>query len=239
MRSGSNPADDIPAYHPSAPLKVSGPAADSLWQATYRRTLPLSVAGALLPAGNQNQQRDLPASRWCHVRPARWANTSLHSCYETAHSTECSHCAKEGFLRLPADEAGQDSRGDSRRHQSATNTRASIWRSSRRAANRNWRRMETAARSQLARYFPKSGRHGFDGSIAAKESCRGVGTRNTPAKTSCRLQSATCSLLIKLPSSTALPMGLSGRHTVGWRLRLGPCCNREIIGLVFGASCLF
>src|ERR1035437_2851181 len=45
------------------------PAADSLRQATYWRTLSLSVAGARLSAGDQDQQRYLPASLLLPLRP--------------------------------------------------------------------------------------------------------------------------------------------------------------------------
>jgi hypothetical protein len=90
----SNPAEDVPAYHPSAPLKVS--------------SLPPILAGDKLTGGNFQfpwqvhvyQQAakigivlyQLP----CNCRCDRaLGHTSLRSCYEGLHGTECSTCAKE------------------------------------------------------------------------------------------------------------------------------------------------
>jgi hypothetical protein len=93
----SNPADDIPAYHPSAPLKVS--------------SLPPILAGSKLTGDNfrypwqvhvyQDAAKvsgvlyQLP----CNCRCDRaLGHTSLRSCFEGLHGTECSTCAKEGFF---------------------------------------------------------------------------------------------------------------------------------------------
>jgi len=92
----SNPADDVPAYHPSAPLKVSA--------------LPPILSGARLKGENfqfpwqvhvyqqavqiGNVLYQLP----CNCRCDRaLGHTSLRSCYEGLHGTECSTCAKEAF----------------------------------------------------------------------------------------------------------------------------------------------
>jgi len=92
----SNPADDVPAYHPSAPLKVSA--------------LPPILTGAKLKGENfqfpwqvhvyqqavqiGNVLYQLP----CNCRCDRaLGHTSLRSCYEGLHGTECSTCAKEAF----------------------------------------------------------------------------------------------------------------------------------------------
>ena len=92
----SNPSDDIPAYHPSAPLKVS--------------SLPPILAGAKLTGDNfrypwqvhvyQDAAKvsgvlyQLP----CNCRCDRaLGHTSLRSCFEGLHGTECSTCAKEGL----------------------------------------------------------------------------------------------------------------------------------------------
>jgi hypothetical protein len=93
----SNPADDIPAYHPSAPLKVSA--------------LPPILAGAKLTGENfrfpwqvhvyqmagriGNVIYQLPC--YCHCDRAL-GHTSLRSCYEGLHGTECSTCAKEAIF---------------------------------------------------------------------------------------------------------------------------------------------
>ena len=92
----SSPADDVPAYHPSAPLKVSA--------------LPPILSGAKLKGENfqfpwqvhvyqqavqiGNVLYQLP----CNCRCDRaLGHTSLRSCYEGLHGTECSICAKEAF----------------------------------------------------------------------------------------------------------------------------------------------
>jgi hypothetical protein len=102
----SNPADDIPAYHPSAPLKVStlppilsgkqltGEHFRYPWQVhAYQQAIKISSVIYQLP---------------CYCRCDRaLGHTSLHSCYETAHSTECSHCAKEGFFAYQQTKLGK------------------------------------------------------------------------------------------------------------------------------------
>ncbi|HEV2136377.1 MAG TPA: hypothetical protein VGR47_19295 [Terracidiphilus sp.] len=92
----ANPADDVPAYHPNAPLNV--------------RALPKILSGAQLRGANfrypwqvhvyqdaakiGNVLYQLP----CNCRCDReLGHTSLRSCYEGLHGTECSTCAKEGF----------------------------------------------------------------------------------------------------------------------------------------------
>ena len=93
----SNPADDVPAYHSSAPLKMSA--------------LPPIMAGAQLKGEHfvypwqvhvyqqaakiGNVLYQLP----CNCRCDRaLGHTSLRSCYEGLHGTECSTCAKEAFF---------------------------------------------------------------------------------------------------------------------------------------------
>jgi hypothetical protein len=92
----SNPALEIPAYHPAAPLKVGA--------------LPPILAGAKLTGNNfrypwqvhvylqagkiGNVLYQLPCN--CHCDRAL-GHTSLRSCYEGLHGTECSTCAKEAF----------------------------------------------------------------------------------------------------------------------------------------------
>lgn len=92
----SNPADDVPAYHPAAPLRVSalppilsgakltGPNFQYPWQ--------VHVYQQAAKVGNVLYQ--LP----CNCRCDRaLGHTSLRSCFEGMHGTECSTCAKEGF----------------------------------------------------------------------------------------------------------------------------------------------
>jgi len=92
----SNPGDDVPAYHPSAPLRVSA--------------LPPILHGAQLTGENfrypwqvhvyqdvakvSSVVYQLP----CNCRCDRaLGHTSLRSCFECLHGAECSTCAKEGF----------------------------------------------------------------------------------------------------------------------------------------------
>jgi len=102
----SNPADDVAAYHPSAPLKVSA--------------LPPILSGAKLTGENfrypwqvhvyeqvakvSSVVYQLP----CNCRCDRaLGHTSLRSCFEGAHGTECSTCAQEGFLAYRMTKAGK------------------------------------------------------------------------------------------------------------------------------------
>jgi len=90
----SNPADDVPAYHPSVPLKVSA--------------LPPILSGAQLTGENFRYPWQLHVYQQagkissvlyqlpCNCRCDRaLGHTSLRSCYEGLHGTECSTCAKE------------------------------------------------------------------------------------------------------------------------------------------------
>jgi len=102
----SNPAEDVPAYHPSAPLRVS--------------TLPPILSGAKLTGENfrypwqvhvyQQVARissvvyQLP----CNCRCDRaLGHTSLRSCFEGLHGTECSTCAQEGFYAYQQTKLGK------------------------------------------------------------------------------------------------------------------------------------
>ena len=93
----SNPADDVPAYHPSAPLKVSAlppiMAGAQLRGNDFRYPWQVHVYQQVAKVGNVVYQ--LP----CNCRCDRaLGHTSLRSCFETNHGTECSTCAKEGFF---------------------------------------------------------------------------------------------------------------------------------------------
>jgi len=93
----SNPADDIPAYHPSAPLKVSSlppiMAGSELTGANFRYPWQVHVYQQAAKVGNVIYQ--LP----CNCRCDRaLGHTSLRSCFEGLHGTECSTCAKEVFF---------------------------------------------------------------------------------------------------------------------------------------------
>jgi hypothetical protein len=102
----SNPADDVPAYHPSAPLKVSalppilvgseltGEHFRYPWQVhVYQQVAKVSGVVYQLP---------------CNCRCDRaLGHTSLRSCFENAHGTECSTCAQEGFLAYRMTKAGK------------------------------------------------------------------------------------------------------------------------------------
>jgi len=102
----SNPAEDIPAYHPSAPLKVS--------------SLPPILSGAQLTGEHfrypwqvhvyqmAKQVSSVIYQLPCYCRCDRaLGHTSLRSCYENAHSTECDTCAKEGVFAYKMTKAGK------------------------------------------------------------------------------------------------------------------------------------
>jgi len=92
----TNPADEIPAYHTSAPLKVSA--------------LPPILSGARLTGENfrypwqvhvYQQAAKISSVLYqlpCYCRCDRaLGHTSLRSCFEGYHGAECSTCAKEAF----------------------------------------------------------------------------------------------------------------------------------------------
>ena len=93
----SNPADDVPAYHPSAPLKVSALppilSGAQLKGENFRFPWQVHVYQQAIKIGSVLYQ--LP----CNCRCDRaLGHTSLRSCYEGVHGTECSTCAKEAFF---------------------------------------------------------------------------------------------------------------------------------------------
>jgi hypothetical protein len=93
----SNPADDIPAYHPSAPLKVSAlppiMAGSELTGDNFRYPWQVHVYQKAAKVGNVLYQ--LP----CNCRCDRsLGHTSLRSCFEGLHGAECSTCAKEALF---------------------------------------------------------------------------------------------------------------------------------------------
>jgi hypothetical protein len=101
----SNPAEDVPAYHPSAPLhltalppilhgaQLNGPQFRYPWQVhVYRQVALVSSVAYQLP---------------CNCRCDRaLGHTSLRSCFEGLHGTECSTCAQEGFYAYQKTQAG-------------------------------------------------------------------------------------------------------------------------------------
>ena len=102
----SNPADDVPAYHPSAPLKVSALppilAGGQLTGEHFKYPWQIHVYQQAAKIGNVLYQ--LP----CNCRCDRsLGHTSLRSCYENAHGTECAACAQEAFLAYRMTRAGK------------------------------------------------------------------------------------------------------------------------------------
>jgi hypothetical protein len=102
----SNPAEDVPAYHPAAPLKVvalppiiSGA---KLTGENFRYPWQVHVYQDAVKIGNVLYQ--LP----CNCRCDRaLGHTSLRSCYEGYHGTECSTCAQEAFYAYAMTKAGK------------------------------------------------------------------------------------------------------------------------------------
>ena len=92
----SNPAQDVPAYHASAPLKVSALppilSGSKLTGESFQYPWQVHVYQQVAKVANVAYQ--LP----CNCRCDRaLGHTSLRSCFEGLHGTECSTCAKEGF----------------------------------------------------------------------------------------------------------------------------------------------
>lgn len=102
----TNPANDIPSYHPSAPLKISalppvlsgeklkGPNFRYPWQVhVYQDAARVSSVLYQLP---------------CNCRCDRaLGHTSLRSCFEGLHGAECSTCAQEGFFAYQQTKLGK------------------------------------------------------------------------------------------------------------------------------------
>jgi hypothetical protein len=102
----SNPSDDVPAYHPSAPLKVSALppilAGGKLTGDNFRYLWQVHVYQLAAKVGNVLYQ--VP----CNCRCDRaLGHTSLRSCFEGLHGTECSTCAKEGFYAYQQTKMGR------------------------------------------------------------------------------------------------------------------------------------
>ncbi len=102
----NNPASDIPAYHPSAPLKVSA--------------LPRILSGRQLTGDNFRYPWQVHAYQKaatigkvlyqlpCYCRCDRaLGHTSLRSCFEGLHGAECGTCAKEGLFAYQQTKLGK------------------------------------------------------------------------------------------------------------------------------------
>jgi len=102
----SNPADDVPAYHSSAPLKVTALPAilsgSKLTGEDFRYPWQVHVYQEVARVSSVVYQ--LP----CNCRCDRaLGHTSLRSCFEGLHGTECSTCAKEGFFAYQQTKLGK------------------------------------------------------------------------------------------------------------------------------------
>jgi len=102
----SNPANDVAAYHPSAPLKVSAlppiMSGSKLTGENFRYPWQVHVYQQVAKVSSVVYQ--LP----CNCRCDRaLGHTSLRSCFEGLHGTECSTCAQEGFLAYRMTKAGK------------------------------------------------------------------------------------------------------------------------------------
>lgn len=102
----SNPADDVPAYHPSAPLRMAKLppilAGAKLTGPNFRYPWQVHVYQKAARIGNVLYQ--LP----CNCRCDRsLGHTSLRSCFEGLHGAECSTCAKEGFYAYQQTKLGR------------------------------------------------------------------------------------------------------------------------------------
>jgi hypothetical protein len=102
----ANPSEDVPAYHPAAPLKVTALppllAGDKLTGENFRYPWQIHVYEQVAKVSAVAYQ--LP----CNCRCDRnLGHTSLRSCFEGLHGTECSTCAKEGFFAYQQTKLGK------------------------------------------------------------------------------------------------------------------------------------
>jgi hypothetical protein len=102
----SNPAGDVPAYHPSAPLTISALppilSGAQLKGADFRYPWQVHVYKVVAKVSSVAYQ--LP----CNCRCDRaLGHTSLRSCFEGLHGTECATCAKEGFFAYEQTKLGK------------------------------------------------------------------------------------------------------------------------------------
>jgi hypothetical protein len=102
----TNPGDDVPAYHSAAPLKVSalphilsgkdltGPNFQYAWQLhTYQKAAKVGSVLYQLPC-------------FCHCDRSM-GHTSLRSCFEGLHGSECDVCSKEAVFAYEQTMAGK------------------------------------------------------------------------------------------------------------------------------------
>jgi len=102
----SDPAADVPTYHSSAPLKIAALppilTGAKLSGENFRYPWQTHVYQQAAKIGNVLYQ--LP----CNCRCDRaLGHTSLRSCYEGYHGTECSTCAQEAFYAYAMTKAGK------------------------------------------------------------------------------------------------------------------------------------
>ncbi len=102
----SNPAGDVPAYHPSAPLNIHALPpilhGSQLTGSNFSYPWQVHVYEQVARVGSVVYQ--LP----CNCRCDRaLGHTSLRSCFETLHGTECSTCAQEGFYAYQQTKLGK------------------------------------------------------------------------------------------------------------------------------------
>ena len=102
----SNPAGDVPAYHPYAPLKVSALppilSGTELSGENFRYPWQIHVYQQVAKISSVTYQ--LP----CNCRCDRaLGHTSLRSCFEGLHGTECATCSKEGIFAFQQTKLGK------------------------------------------------------------------------------------------------------------------------------------
>jgi hypothetical protein len=102
----SNPVDDVPAYHPSAPLHLSAlpPILHGAQLKTAQFQYPWQMHVYQDVATVSSVAYQLP----CNCRCDRaLGHTSLRSCFEGLHGTECTTCAQEGFYAFQQTRLGK------------------------------------------------------------------------------------------------------------------------------------
>lgn len=100
----SNPANDIPAYHPAAPTKelpklLSG---DQLTGAYFTHAYQVTAYKMAAKVPNVIYQQP------CYCRCDReLGHKSLHSCFEGTHGAVCSTCMREGVYAYQQTKLGR------------------------------------------------------------------------------------------------------------------------------------
>ncbi len=100
----SNPADDVPAYNATAPVKPLAPVQSGAQLTGPYFTHPYQVTAYKMAAKIPNVLHQQP----CYCRCDREMNhNSLHSCFEGTHGAACSTCMREAVYAYQQTKKGR------------------------------------------------------------------------------------------------------------------------------------